>query len=176
MGDGERVGAQLRVVACPGHTPGNLVLVQESDGWLFSGDQLLPEVMPTPGIQHVPSREPALEAWRFRSLPAFVASLRRLREYDFARCFPGHGDPFDNVREVIDANLSQLDERTERVAALLRSRGSAAVYTLADDLYPRALRRRFWQIIATVQGHLDLLEDIERARLTDGLYVATSAT
>ena len=38
----------LRAVLAPGHTPGNIVVVQRAEGWLFSGDQLLPEVTPTP--------------------------------------------------------------------------------------------------------------------------------
>ena len=33
------------------------------------------------------------------------------------------------------------------------------VYHLAERLYPRALRRRFWQIISTIQGHLDVLAE-----------------
>ena len=42
LGDGDSAGAGLRVVVCPGHTPGNLVLGHEDEGLLFSGDQLLP--------------------------------------------------------------------------------------------------------------------------------------
>jgi glyoxylase-like metal-dependent hydrolase (beta-lactamase superfamily II) len=172
----ESLAAQLRVLMCPGHTPANLVLVDESEGWLFSGDQLLPEITPTPAIQHLPPAQAGAQDWRFRSLPAFAASLRDLRKHQFVRCFPGHGEPFDNVADVIDGNLSQIEERTEKVAAALRNRGICSLYALADDLYPRALRRRFWQIIATVQGHLDVLEDAGRATLTDGNYAATNAT
>jgi glyoxylase-like metal-dependent hydrolase (beta-lactamase superfamily II) len=168
--------AQLPVLMCPGHTPGNLVLVDEAEGWLFSGDQLLPEITPTPAVQHLPPGQAGRGTWRFHSLPAFTRSLRELRTRDFVRCFPGHGEPFDNVQEVIDANLTQIEERTEKVAAALRNRGSCSLYALAEDLYPRALRRRFWQIIATVQGHLDLLEDGGRATVVDGDYGATDAT
>ena len=76
----------------------------------------------------------------------------------FVRCFPGHGEPFDDVTAAIEVNLSQIAQRTERVAAALRERGPSSLYDLCDALYPRALRRRFWQIAATVQGHLDILE------------------
>lgn len=163
-----RLAAGLDAWLSPGHTPGNLVLVDEDEGWLFSGDQLLPDLTPVPSFQLAPGCGGA----RFRSLPAFVASLTRLREHGFARCFPGHGGPFDNVREVVDANLSAIEERTERVAAELRA-GPASVYGLAERLYPRAVRRRFWQIVPSVQGHLDLLEDAGRARRTGGGYEGT---
>lgn len=156
--DGRYAGAGLRVVECPGHTPGNVVLVHETEGWLFSGDQLLPLITPTPAIQvHIAGEQPA----RFRSLPAFAASLRRLQAMQFERCYPGHGEPFENVRGVIDANLSQIEQRGERVMELVRARPRSA-YEVADALYPRALARRFWQIIATVQGQLDILEDTGR--------------
>jgi glyoxylase-like metal-dependent hydrolase (beta-lactamase superfamily II) len=168
--DGFRAGAGLRVVACPGHTPGNLVLVHEGEGWLFSGDQLLPAITPTPAVQVDVTGE---QTRRFHSLPHFVASLRKLRAMDFSRCFPGHGEPFDDVAAVIDANLAQVEQRSERVAAVLRAAGEASAYHLAEALYPRALGRRFWQIIATVQGQLDLLEREGRALRYGKLWSAT---
>lgn len=158
------VAVGLRVWLSPGHTPGNLVLVDESEGWLFSGDQLLPDLTPVPAFQLAAGCDDE----RFRSLPAFVASLYRLARADFSRCFPAHGEPFDNVRETVEANLSAIEERTERVAAALRARPANA-FALAEQIYPRAVRRRFWQIVPTVQGHLDLLEDEGRVRRwTDG--------
>jgi len=161
------VGAGLSALVSPGHTPGNLVLVHEAEGWLFSGDQLLPEITPTPAIQAAPGNG---GDWRFRSLPAYVASLTRLRDMRFERCFPGHGEPFANVGDVIDANLSQIEQRTEKVAEVLGTFGSASVYALSEAIYPRAVRRRFWQIVATVQGHADLLEAAGRVRAIEGGY------
>lgn len=149
------VGAELDVLPCPGHTPGNIVLMHREEGWLFSGDQLLPTITPTPAIQVSFETDTAC---RFHSLPHFEASLRRLRDMHFTRCFPGHGDPFDNVDEVIAVNLDRIHERGQRVDAALREKSGASVYELAEALYPRALARRFWQIIATVQGQLDLLQ------------------
>ncbi len=154
--DGDSVGAGLRVVACPGHTPGNLVLVHQAEGWLFSGDQLLAEITSTPAIQVDPR---ATNGWRFHSLPAFVRSMERVATGNYSRCFPGHGEPFDNVGEIIAVNLDQVAQRSERVLAALRADGPATLYGLCERLYPRALRRRFWQIIPTVLGHLDLLEE-----------------
>jgi glyoxylase-like metal-dependent hydrolase (beta-lactamase superfamily II) len=167
------VGVGLRALVSPGHTPGNLVLIHEGEGWLFSGDQLLPEITPTPAIQ---AAAPAgLGDWRFRSLPAFVASLSRLRERRFERCFPGHGEPFGRVGDVVGANLAQIEQRTEKVAEALRSLGRASVYGLSETIYPRAVRRRFWQIAATIQGHVDLLEEQGRVRTVEGGYELVDA-
>jgi glyoxylase-like metal-dependent hydrolase (beta-lactamase superfamily II) len=159
MQGGERVAAALTALAAPGHTPGNFVFTHAGEGWLFSGDQLLPEITPTPAIQ-MSSREDG--EWRYRSLPAFVGSLRRLASMAFSRAYPGHGEPFDDVAAVLRANLSMVEERSERLVALLRSTGPCSAYGAAAGLYPRAVRRRFWQIVSTVQGQLDLLEEEER--------------
>lgn len=172
LSGGERVMAGLEVVGAPGHTPGNVVVVLPAEGWLFSGDQLLPEVTPTPAVQF--TLTDASGPTRFRSLPAFVASLRRLRAMTFTRCYPGHGEPFADVAAVMDANLGQIEQRSERVLAELRERGPATVYGIGDRLYPRAMRRRFWQIVATVQGHLDLLEDAGRVAVAAGRYEVVS--
>lgn len=157
----------LSAVPAPGHTPGNLVVLHEGEGWLFSGDTLLPEITPTPAIQFHQGR-------RFPSLPRFLASLEALdtRQPPPAHCFPGHGEPFDNVPEVIEENLRQAHQRSERLYESLREEGPATVYAIAERLYPRALRRRFWQIIATIQGHLDTLEEAGRARYDGGRWSA----
>ncbi|MGH2632943.1 MAG: MBL fold metallo-hydrolase [Tepidiformaceae bacterium] len=169
IGDGEGVGCGLQVELCPGHTPGNLVVATPAEGWLFSGDQLLPEITPTPAIQaRAPEDLPG--DWRLRSLPEFYHSLQRLAGASFSRCFPGHGEPFDDVAGVIAANIAQIEQRGERVAEQLSALGSATLYSLCEALYPRALRRRFWQIVATVQGHCDLLEEDGRVLAVDGCY------
>lgn len=140
----------------PGHTPGTVVLVEPQEGWLFSGDQLLPGYTPTPGIQLDPE---AGRPCRFRSLPRFLDGLRRLRAAGFTRCYPGHGEPFDDVDAALDAAIAAIESRTERVFVDLRALGRATPYELAARTYPRALERRFWQVMPILQGHLDLLEE-----------------
>ena len=172
LSDGDQAG-DLGVLHCPGHTPGNLVLIDEAHGWLFSGDQLLPDITPTPGIQFVRATD---GTWiRFPSLPAFVASLRRLAVIRFERCYPGHGEPFGEVAAAIASNLSAIEQRDERVYAELRSGGPAHLYRLCERMYPKALRRRFWQIAATVQGHLDVLAAVGRVRQAGEAYEAVPA-
>jgi glyoxylase-like metal-dependent hydrolase (beta-lactamase superfamily II) len=160
----------LTAVPSPGHTPGNLVVTlasSDSEPALFSGDQLLPEITPTPAIQYHDGR-------RFPSLPRFLDSLAVLDAHSPppAICYPGHGEPFENVSVTIRANLAQAEQRSERLLEDLRNGAAATVYELAERAYPRALARRFWQIIATVQGHLDVLEERHLASLQDGRWMA----
>lgn len=146
----------LLVIPAPGHTPGNLVLLHD-DGTLFSGDQLLPDITPTPAIQGRTRSAPGQD-WRLRSLPLFIASLERLLNLSVTRCYPGHGDPFETVRATIQQNLDQVADRSAKVLAALDEEGPGTLYELGMRLYPRALQRRFWQICSTLQGNLDLLE------------------
>lgn len=158
-------------VPSPGHTPGNHVFVAREEGWLFSGDQLLPDVAPTPAIQAV--GKPDWESdWRFRSLPRFVDSLEALRGLGLARCYPGHGEPFDDVAGAIAASLAGIERRSERVSRALREGGPARLYGLTERLYPRGASRRFWQVVATMQGHLDLLEERGEAAIVGANWEA----
>lgn len=166
-GDGEIGGVEL--LAAPGHTPGNVVLAIPEEGWLFSGDQLLPNVDPLPAIQFVAEGE-GLQ--RFPSLAHFAASLERLAEGGFTRCFPGHGEPFDGAGEAIAGALSRIERRCERVRGSLRKAGPATVYDLCTRLYPRGTERRFWQTASSVQGQLDLLASRGEVREAGGVWEA----
>ncbi|MGE0598724.1 MAG: MBL fold metallo-hydrolase [Dehalococcoidia bacterium] len=159
------VACGLTVLPSPGHTPGNIVVVQPEEGWLFSGDQLLPEITPTPAIQFEGDR-------RFLSLPRFLESLRTLADQwpDLRECFPGHGEPFANPGEEIKANLDVAGQRSERLMESLRTLGPGRTYEIAMREYPRALRRRFWPIIATIQGQLDVLHEAGEVRCDRGLW------
>ena len=153
--------AGVEIVASPGHTPGNVVLAVREEGWLFSGDQLLPEVDPLPAIQFTAEGEGLR---RFPTLARFTASLERLAEGGFTRCFPGHGEPFGGAGEAITGALGRIERRTARVRDSLRADGPASVHALCARLYPRATERRFWQTASSVQGQLDL-----RARAGEAL-------
>ncbi len=166
-GDGEVAGVEI--LAAPGHTPGNVVLAVREEGWLFSGDQLLPDVDPLPAIQFVAEGE-GLQ--RFPTMARFAASLERLAAEGFTRCFPGHGEPFDGAGEAIAGALERIERRGARIRASLRTEGPASVYTLCARLYPRATGRRFWQTASVVQGQLDLLDSRGAAREQDGIWEA----
>lgn len=166
LSDGRLPIGELEVVMSPGHTPGNLVLFGRESGALFSGDQLLRDITPTPALQFT------ADGSRFASLPRFLDSMRRLEAYDPVRCYPGHGESFGSVANVIAANLDQVEQRADRVWDTLKAQGPAPVYPLAERIYPRAARRRFWQIVSTVQGCVDLLVEEGLAEELDGVVAA----
>jgi glyoxylase-like metal-dependent hydrolase (beta-lactamase superfamily II) len=78
--DLEHMGFPARLVHCPGHTPGSLLLLTPQ-GDLLAGDSLFG----LEGKQHFP---PFAE-----DLPALVKSWKRIRELDFHTAWPAHGRP-----------------------------------------------------------------------------------
>ena len=167
--DGDTEVAGVEILAVPGHTPGNVVLAVREEGWLFSGDQLLPEVDPLPAVQFVAEGEGLR---RFPTLTHFAASLERLVEGGFTRCFPGHGQPFDGAGEALAEALARIERRCARVRESLTDGGSATVYELCTRLYPRGTERRFWQTASSIQGQLDLLASRSEAREAEGRWEA----
>jgi glyoxylase-like metal-dependent hydrolase (beta-lactamase superfamily II) len=152
------------VVAAAGHTPGNVVVLHEGEGWLFSGDQLLPGITPTPALQLDPATMK-----RFRSLPAFLRSLQAVLALGPERCFPGHGEPFTGATGALQASIDAIESRTQRVLEAIDA-GDPTTYQVCERLYPRAAAKRFWQIFPTVVGHLDVLEERGLVAIREGRW------
>ena len=154
-------GAVLRVVAAPGHTPGNLVAFVAASGDLYSGDTLLPHTVPTPGL-HFPATpdggEEGAPGERWPSLPAFVESVARLRALGVRRVLPGHGAPVegDGVERLFTRFERHHARRAARVRALLEERADTA-YGVVGRLFPHLPESRLAQAMTEVIGQLDVL-------------------
>ena len=145
------------LIPCPGHTVGNFVVAVPEEGWLFSGDQLLPEFDPIPTIQFIPNETG--QYFRFLSLPAYVKSLEGLLQYKFKYCFPGHGFPFKDPNTKIKNTLARIERRVSRIEKAISTGIEPNAYDLAQYLYPHSINKSLWQLIATTQGCLDILEN-----------------
>ena len=150
-------GATLRVVAAPGHTPGNLVAFVEASGDLYSGDTLLPHTVPTPGL-HFPATAEGAPGERWPSLPPFVESVARLRALGVRRVLPGHGAPVEG--EAVERLFTRFEghhaRRSARVRALLAERANTA-YGVVGRLFPHLPESRLAQAMTEVIGQLDVL-------------------
>jgi glyoxylase-like metal-dependent hydrolase (beta-lactamase superfamily II) len=86
--DGELFGS-LRAIATPGHIPGHLAFLDERDGTLFAGDELL-----AIGRLAVCGWTPwyfPLPSFIMWSKPLALASARKLLEFPIERYCSGHG-------------------------------------------------------------------------------------
>ena len=154
--DGDEIAVgrrRLQMIAAPGHTPGNAVVFEEETGALFSGDQVIPGVIPNPGWHYDLSAQPPR---RFRSLPAFAASLEKVGRLGVRRLYPGHGEPSDAVDEELERGRRHHAKRQRQLREALEQ-GPATPYELMRTLFPRLPDRRLWQAMAEVVGQIDAL-------------------
>ena len=97
-----------QVYETPGHAPSHVTLHQPDRGVLISGDHLLGRVSLYYDYGHTP--DPAGE---------FLHSLDVVDELGASLCLPGHGRPFRDVREHIEANRHEVHKRIARVRSAL---------------------------------------------------------
>ena len=154
--DGDEIAASgrgLRVVACPGHTPGTIVIVDAGAGRVFTGDHVLPRMAPTSGIQFDGER-------RRPSLPAYLASLTHTRTLGIgnSRVYPGHGEPGADLAAEAGWAIRLLEQRTRRLLGQLQQSCGTA-YGLALRLFPHLSARHVRPTLAEIIGLLDLLAE-----------------
>ena len=121
---------RLRVVWCPGHTPGLVCLYEPQRRLLFTTD-------------HVMRRAPAPVAVRNDSaenpLADYLGSVAKLKALDVHSVLPGHGRPFHHLRERLGQIEHDIENQLQTILERLR-RGPATAYELVQEL--SALRDR----------------------------------
>jgi glyoxylase-like metal-dependent hydrolase (beta-lactamase superfamily II) len=147
----EVAGVRLRVVACPGHTPGTVLLCDDAAGVVFTGDHLLPRIAATAGIQFD-------GAARRPSLPQFVRSLERSRVLRGMRMLPGHGEAMADAGEAVEWTLAYLERRAARLLRRVQD-GEGTAYELATRLLRHLRPEHVWPVMAETIGLLDLLAE-----------------
>lgn len=181
--DGERIpfkDFELEVLHAPGHTAGHIVLSEPDSGTLITGDHLMGNAVPFTESFHLPGvpdpADPIGRRPRFRGLPAYLGSLRRLRGGSFRTILPAHGGILDRPARVIDEALLFYEVRVQRVerivARVAAERGDASAWEIWQQLFPKLdpetqMRTRLVMVI----GALDVLEDegrVRPARRADG--------
>lgn len=170
-------GTTLRVVAAPGHTPGNLVALVEETSELFSGDTLIPTTIPTPGLHYPGAVIGDADAPRWPSLPPFLRSIAAIRALGVVRVFPGHGDIIESPEVFLGRFETHHARRGAKVRAALAYLEEATAYEIVRSIFPRLTEHRVFQAMTEVLGHLDLLAERGEAsgagtptrwKLTDG--------
>ena len=99
----------LKTILTPGHTAGHMSYYEEDLGLLFSGDFLLPDVVPYPGAW--------LENGAIVSgLPSYMRALERVEFLGAKAYFPAHGNarrtPASRCMEIRNQILRQIDRYT----------------------------------------------------------------
>jgi len=115
----------LRAIATPGHASNHVCYSLEEAGLVFTGDHLIAGtttvILPPDG-----------------RMADYLASLRKLRDRNFERIGPGHGDVIAPANAEIDRIITHRLERECKVLGCLRSDAAqdldALVVTAYDDV------------------------------------------
>jgi glyoxylase-like metal-dependent hydrolase (beta-lactamase superfamily II) len=146
----------FQVYETPGHAPSHVSLHEPDRGILISGDHLLGRVSLYYDYGHTP--DPAGE---------FLSSLDTIDSLESSLCLAGHGRPFRDVKEHIEANRREVAERMGRVRSALEGGGPKTPFeivpTLLGDPNPSPMMVN-WGLSETLSylRHLERLEQAER--------------
>ncbi|HXC46347.1 MAG TPA: MBL fold metallo-hydrolase, partial [Solirubrobacteraceae bacterium] len=144
-----------RVLHRPGHSPSDTVFWDEASGELFGGDHLLKHISSNPLISKPLD---GADDKRPRALMSYMDSLRLTREMDLQVVHPGHGEPVEDHRALIDERFRMHERRANKLYGLIAARPRNA-YELAQEMWGNVAVTQAFLTLSEVLGHVDLLID-----------------
>jgi glyoxylase-like metal-dependent hydrolase (beta-lactamase superfamily II) len=101
---------EFKAMITPGHSPGHICLYEPNKKYFFSGDHVLPEVVPNIAYHPQSGDNP---------LGAYVKSLNTLSELEVRFVFPGHGPVFSGLAPMIDDIMRVHRDRMMRIQKVM---------------------------------------------------------
>jgi len=142
----------LRPIHCPGHSPGLLCFYLEAKGILISGDHLLKEITPNPIINPVPRGGQPQNT----SLRQYLDSIRKIENLKVSLVLPGHGEPIEDFKGLLEKILRHHEQRLVQVSSIL-SRGEQTAYDISRALFPDTEFFEVFLGVSEILGHLNIL-------------------
>ncbi len=143
----------------PGHSPTDTIFIRE-DGLMIGGDHLLPEISSNPVLSRdflTPAKEGEPLA-RYRSLPAYLESMRATREMPITKVLPGHGPVFEGHAELIDSRFASHEKRAQKMLSALDA-GPANALQVAQAIWGEVAAAQPFLTFSEVLGHMDVLAE-----------------
>ena len=162
-GDTINVGGELTAIHTPGHAPGSVCFVTQTDDVVFTGDHVLQHITPNPLLTVAPNAEDE----RTRSLPTYLESLNRIRQEDATVGRAGHGEVISDLDARIRETIEHHDDRKERIAGIVDRTGPMSAYDVMQEMFPELPATEVFAGMSEVIGHLDLLEDENRVNIEE---------
>jgi glyoxylase-like metal-dependent hydrolase (beta-lactamase superfamily II) len=163
----------LEVHFRPGHSPSDTIFYDSARRHLIAADHLIKHISSNPLITRGPDDE-ADPARRPQSLVMYLESLRKTRAMEVDLVLPGHGDPIDDHRTLIDERFKLHDRRAEKIHGLIAERPRSA-YEIAQALWGNIAVTQAYLTLSEVLGHTDLLLNAGRVREEEREGVVTFA-
>jgi glyoxylase-like metal-dependent hydrolase (beta-lactamase superfamily II) len=167
----------LEVHHRPGHSPTDTVFWDADRRILLAADHLIKHISSNPLVSRPPGVEPAAAvADRPHALLTYLESLRRTRDMPAELVLPGHGEPVEDHRALIDERFRLHQRRATKIHGLIADRPRTA-YEIAQALWGNVAVTQAYLTLSEVLGHVDLLLQDGRAReVSDGELTRFEAT
>jgi glyoxylase-like metal-dependent hydrolase (beta-lactamase superfamily II) len=157
----------LEVLHRPGHSPTDTVFWDADRRILLAADHLIKHISSNPLVSRPPGVDPhEAVADRPHALITYLESLRRTREMPAELVLPGHGDPIEDHRAVIDERFRLHARRATKISGLIAERPRTA-YEIAQALWGDVAVTQAYLTLSEVLGHVDLLLADGRAHELD---------
>ncbi|WP_010530883.1 MBL fold metallo-hydrolase [Lentibacillus jeotgali] len=151
-----------------GHAQSHLSFRRESDGAFIGGDHLLQHISPNPLL------EPPIGNQMERPKPMlqYRGSLIKCQSLDIQTVYPGHGEIFTNVDELIPVRLQRQEQRAHKAYDFLMAKAQTP-FELCKQLFPKQYENQLSLTMSETIGQLDYLEDngLVVKGFQDGVYV-----
>jgi glyoxylase-like metal-dependent hydrolase (beta-lactamase superfamily II) len=151
-----------RVHHRPGHSPSDTVFHDEASGELLAGDHLIKHISSNPLISRPLDGKDTGE--RPHALKTYIASLRATRAMDLGIVLPGHGEPIEDHRSLIDDRIAGHERRVAKIAGILAD-GPKSAYEIAQQMWGNVAVTQAYLTLSEVLGHVDLL--LERGEVVE---------
>jgi glyoxylase-like metal-dependent hydrolase (beta-lactamase superfamily II) len=156
LADGDRIragGRDLEVIARPGHSPTDTLLVDASAALAFVGDHLLAGISSNTEISPVS----AADGVRPRPRTEYLSNLSKTAAMPAGTLLTGHGRPVKTATALVEIRLAEHRARAARIAGILLREPQSA-YRIAEQLWPeRTVREQPLLVVWEVLGHLETL-------------------
>jgi glyoxylase-like metal-dependent hydrolase (beta-lactamase superfamily II) len=136
----EGKGFTLEAIHTPGHASDHFSFLLREESALFSGDLIM-------------SGSTVVIAPPDGDMTAYMRSLERVQVLRIARIYPGHGDPIDAPKGVIDEYIRHRQMRERQILEALRD-GPRRIDDLVASIYAEAPRGLHRMAALSVYAHL----------------------
>jgi len=143
--------SEWEVLHTPGHCYSHYSFFQKEFKWFLGGDTLL-EIIPFPTLVE----DPKNSGQRFKALPAFLRTLEQLSHLNIEQNFPGHGNEFSNVNQLIKRQIERIHQRKKQCFEIIKKQPSS-IFDITNLMY----KNKNWLLqmagFFMIFGYTDLL-------------------
>jgi len=139
------------VLELPGHAPGVIGLYCPEQEELIVSDHLLTDVNSRPGLFH----DPVTGKRDHRFMGDYIETHRRIMQMNINIAWPSHGDPIDDVNNLIEHWVTKHTARAKFIAEPLED-GDMTAYQIWKTHFPKILPFDPVQGLIEIITYLDL--------------------